>query len=262
LASRFASLGLSVVMADVEADALEASAESVRALDAEVITQVCEVSVAEQVQAVADAAFDRFGRVNVVCNNAGVGSRGLPVSDLPLADFQWVVGVNLMGVVHGLNAFLPHLIAHDEGHIVNTASVSGLFHLPNMAPYNATKAAVVALSETLSFELTQRASQVGISVLCPSWVKTNISTSQRNQPEAYRYEMSPEQLAIQASYKARRKEQTGSQTALEPGDVAVQVTEAIEADRFYVITHPDSFENIEERFSRILAGRNPVEPRQ
>ena len=131
-----------------------------------------------------------------------------------------------------------------------------------MAPYNATKAAVLALSETLSFEMNQRAAQVGVSVLCPSWVRTNISTSQRNQPEAYMYEMSPEQLAIQASYKARRKEQSGGQTALEPSAVAAQVTDAIEADRFYVITHADSYENIEERFSRILAGRNPVEPRQ
>jgi NAD(P)-dependent dehydrogenase (short-subunit alcohol dehydrogenase family) len=262
LAKRFAGLGLSVVMADVEANALAAAATDVEALGAAVLTQVCDVSKHEQVSAVADATIERFGAVHVVCNNAGVGSRGLPISELPLVDFEWVVGVNLMGVVHGINAFLPHLLTQDEGHIVNTASVSGFFHLPNMAPYNATKAAVVALSETLSHELGQRSSAVGVSVLCPSWVRTNISTSQRNQPARFQYDMTPEQEAIRAAYKARRLTQTGGQTALEPEDVALQVSDAVEANQFYVITHPESYEVIEERFGRILAGRNPVEPRQ
>jgi NAD(P)-dependent dehydrogenase (short-subunit alcohol dehydrogenase family) len=261
LANRFAAEGMSVVMADVEQSALESAVEGVAAAHgADVIAVVADVSSAEQVQALAGHTIDRFGAVHVVCNNAGVGSRGLPTNELPIVDFEWVFAVNLMGVVHGIKTFLPHLLAQDEGHIVNTASVSALFHLPNMAPYNASKAAVLALSETLLFELESQGSQVGVSVLCPSWVRTNISTSQRNQPAQFAYQLSPEQLATQRAYKERRKDQ--QTRALEPSDVAQQVFEAIEEKRFYVITHPESFDNIEQRFARIIAGENPLEPRQ
>ena len=129
--------------------------------------------------------------MHVVCNNAGVGSRGLKVADLPRRDFEWVIGVNLWGVINGIRAFLPHLLAQDEGHIVNTASVSGLYHHPRMGPYNATKAAVVALSETIRYELDDDGSNVGVSVLCPSWVRTNISSAVRNLPERLHYELTP-----------------------------------------------------------------------
>jgi NAD(P)-dependent dehydrogenase (short-subunit alcohol dehydrogenase family) len=252
LANRFAAEGMSVVMADVEQGALDkATADVAAAHNAEVLAVVADVSSAEQIQALA---------VHVLCNNAGVGSRGLPMSELPIADFEWVFAVNLMGVVHGITSFLPHLLKQDEGHIVNTASVAAVYHLPNMAPYNASKAGVLALSETLLFELEGQGSQVGISVLCPSWVRTNISTSQRNQPMKFAYELSPEQLATQRAYKERRKFQ--QTRALEPADVADQVFEAIVEKRFYVITHLESFDNIEQRFARIIAGENPLEPRQ
>jgi NAD(P)-dependent dehydrogenase (short-subunit alcohol dehydrogenase family) len=261
LANRFAAEGMSVVMADVEQGALDkATADVAAAHNAEVLAVVADVSSAEQIQALADRTIERFGSVHVLCNNAGVGSRGLPMSELPIADFEWVFAVNLMGVVHGITSFLPHLLKQDEGHIVNTASVAAVYHLPNMAPYNASKAGVLALSETLLFELEGQGSQVGISVLCPSWVRTNISTSQRNQPMKFAYELSPEQLATQRAYKERRKFQ--QTRALEPADVADQVFEAIVEKRFYVITHLESFDNIEQRFARIIAGENPLEPRQ
>ena len=198
--------------------------------------------------------------MHVLCNNAGVGSRGLPFRELPLRDFEWVLGVNLWGVIHGLHAFLPHLRLQDEGHIVNTASVSAVYHLPNMAPYNASKAAVLALSETLKFELDAEGSHVGVSVLCPSWVRTNISTASRNLPERLAYELTTEQMTQIAEYKGRRKQQLV--TAMEPDEVADQVCDAIRTNRFYVITHPASIANMQDRFDRIVAGENPVEPDQ
>ena len=150
------------------------------------LTVPTDVSLEADVAALAATALEHFGDVHLVCNNAGVGSRGLPIAELPLEDFEWVLAVNLFGVIHGLRAFLPHLRANDVGHIVNTASTSGLYHLPRMGPYNASKAAVVALSETLRFELAAEGSKVGVSVLCPSWVRTNISTADRNRPGALR----------------------------------------------------------------------------
>ena len=170
-----------------------------------------------------------------------------------------MLAVNLFGVIHGLRAFLPHLRANDVGHIVNTASISGLYHLPRMGPYNASKAAVVALSETLRFELEAEGSHVGVSVLCPSWVRTNISTSDRNRPERFAYALDTEQMTQMAAYKARRREQLAT-IALEADEVAAQVCDAVRADRFYVLTHPESVAVFEERARRIVAGENPQEP--
>jgi NAD(P)-dependent dehydrogenase (short-subunit alcohol dehydrogenase family) len=197
----------------------------------------------------------------VVCNNAGVGSRGLTIADLPRRDFEWVLGVNLWGVIHGVRAFLPHLRAQDAGHIVNTASVSGLYHHPRMGPYNASKAAVIALSETLKFELDAERANVGVSVLCPSWVRTNISTAVRNLPERLHYELTPEQAAEMAEYKSRRRRQL-TEEAIDADEVAVQVRDAVLANRFYVITHPESLTNMSDRFDRILNGSNPEAPFQ
>ena len=260
MAQRFAAEGMRVVMADVERNALQASVDELAATGAEVIAAPTDTSVFAEVEALAARTLDRFGAVHVVCNNAGVGSRGLPFRELPLRDFEWVLGVNLWGVIHGLHAFLPHLRLQDEGHIVNTASVSALYHLPNMAPYNASKAAVLALSETLKFELDAEGAHVGVSVLCPSWVRTNISTASRNLPERLAYELTTDQMAQIAEYKSRRKQQQLS--AMEPDEVAEQVCDAIRTNRFYVITHPASVANMQERFDRIVTGENPIEPDQ
>jgi len=260
LAQRFAADGMKVVMADIEQHALAREAEVLATSGAEVLAVPTDTSLAAEVEALAEATLDRFGAVHVVCNNAGVGSRGLTLWDLPLRDFEWVLGVNLWGVVHGIRAFLPHLRLQDEGHIVNTASVSALYYRPRMGPYNASKAAVLALSETLAFELAAEGSHVGVSVLCPSWVRTNISTAVRNLPERLAYELSTEQVAEMTEYKGRRRQLLRGDEAIDPEDVAVQVRDAVLEGRFYVITHPESIPEIEARFDRIVGGDDPIEP--
>jgi NAD(P)-dependent dehydrogenase (short-subunit alcohol dehydrogenase family) len=220
---------------------------------------VTDTSLESDVEALADATLAQFGGVHVVCNNAGVGSRGLKVADLPRRDFEWVIGVNLWGVINGIRAFLPRLLAQDEGHIVNTASVSGLYHRERMGPYNATKAAVVALSETIKFELDEDGSNVGISVLCPSWVRTNISDAARNLPERLHYELTTAQAEEMVVYKARRRQQLRSE-AMDTDEVARQVRDAVLTKRFYVITHADSIGNMRARFDRIVSGENPIRP--
>jgi NAD(P)-dependent dehydrogenase (short-subunit alcohol dehydrogenase family) len=258
MAHRFAAEGMRLVLADIERPALERAGGELAGGGADVLTVPTDVSLAAEVDALAAAAHEHFGDVHLVCNNAGVGSRGLPVAELPLEDFQWVLGVNLFGVIHGMRAFLPHLRANDVGHIVNTASTSGLYYLPRMGPYNASKAAVVALSETLRFELAAEGSKVGVTVVCPSWTRTNISTADRNLPERFAYTLETDQMAEIATYKARRRAMRPA--AADPADIADQVCEAVKADRFYVLTHPFSREIFEARARRILAGDDPVEP--
>jgi NAD(P)-dependent dehydrogenase (short-subunit alcohol dehydrogenase family) len=261
LARQFGHDGMRVVMADIERPVLEREAAALRDTGVDVLTVPTDTSIEAEVDALAATALEHFGAVHVVCNNAGVGSRGLTIGDLPRRDFEWVLGVNLWGVIHGIRAFLPHLRLQDEGHIVNTASVSALYYLPRMGPYNASKAAVLALSETLAFELAAEGSHVGVSVLCPSWVRTNISTAARNLPERLAYELTTEQAAEMAEYKSRRRQQLRDD-ALDPDEVALRVRDAVLTNRFYVITHAASVANIEARFARILAGENPVAPLQ
>jgi NAD(P)-dependent dehydrogenase (short-subunit alcohol dehydrogenase family) len=261
LARRFGADGMRVVMADIEAETLEREAAGLAAEGVDVCTAIADTSVESDVEALAELTIARFGGVHLVCNNAGVGSRGLTIADLPRRDFEWVLGVNLWGVIHGVRAFLPHLRAEDAGHIVNTASVSGLYYHPRMGPYNASKAAVIALSETLKFELDAERANVGVSVLCPSWVRTNISTAVRNLPERLHYELTPEQAAEMAEYKARRRRQL-TEEAIDADEVALQVRDAVLVNRFYVITHPESLTNMSDRFDRILNDRNPEPPYQ
>jgi NAD(P)-dependent dehydrogenase (short-subunit alcohol dehydrogenase family) len=259
MARRFAAEGMKVVLADIERPVLARAGEELAAAGADVLAVATDVSQPDDVAALAATTLDHFGDVHLVCNNAGVGSRGLPICELPLQDFAWVIAVNLFGVIHGIQAFLPHLRANGVGHIVNTASTSGLYHLPRMGPYNASKAAVVALSETLRFELDAEGCGVGVSVLCPSWVRTNITTSDRNRPERFSYTLESEQMAGAAEYKAKRREQLAT-IAIDPADVADQVCDAVLTDRFYVLTHPESVAVFEQRTMRIIAGDNPVEP--
>jgi NAD(P)-dependent dehydrogenase (short-subunit alcohol dehydrogenase family) len=261
LARRFGAEGMRIVLADIERPVLERAADELTADGVEVVAVPTDVSIPGDVDALAAITLEHFGDVHLVCNNAGVGSRGLPIAELPLADFEWVIAVNLFGVVNGVRSFLPHLRANDVGHIVNTASMSGLCHLSCMGPYNASKAAVVALSETLRFELAAEGSHVGVSVLCPSWVRTSISTSDRNRPERFAYGLDTDQMAQAAAYKARRREQLAT-VAIEPAAVADRVCDAVRADRFYVVTHPESLAAFAERAARILSGTNPQEPPQ
>lgn len=257
-ARRFAADGMKVVLSDIEEAALERATAELTASGADVLPVATDTSIRSSVDELAQRTLDHFGAVHVVCNNAGVGSRGLRLVDVPERDFEWVLGVNLWGVMHGIWAFLPHLRAQNEGHVVNTASISGFSHRPRMGPYNASKAAVIAVSETLQFELEDEGSDVGVTVVCPGWVRTNISQAVRNLPEQYHYELTPEQAAEMAEYKAHRKRVTGG--AIEPDELADQVRDAVVAKQFYVFTDDGCIDDASIRFDRILAGENPTNP--
>jgi NAD(P)-dependent dehydrogenase (short-subunit alcohol dehydrogenase family) len=259
LAQQFAADGMRVVMSDIEEPALERASAALAQTGAEVLAVVTDTSLRDSVNSLAEQTLDHFGAVHLLCNNAGVGSRGLKLVDVPERDFEWVLGVNLWGVMHGIWAFLPHMQAQNEGHIVNTSSISGFSHRPRMGPYNASKAAVVAVSETLLFELEDEGSNVGVTVLCPSWVRTNISQAVRNLPGQFHYELTPEQAADMAEYKSRRRAVVDD-GAMEPADVAVMVRDAVLDKQFYVFTHDDSIDDMRDRFDRVLDGRNPLNP--
>jgi NAD(P)-dependent dehydrogenase (short-subunit alcohol dehydrogenase family) len=252
LARRFGADGMKLVLADVESDALERAADGLRSSGVEVVTQVTDVSEGEQVDALGRAALDAFGAVHLVCNNAGVGGGG-QMNTLTTADWQWVLGVNLWGVIHGMRVFAPMLVEQGEGHIVNTASVAGLFAAPFMGPYSASKYAVVAISETAYNEFALAGSAVGISVLCPSWVKTRIHESDRNRPADLRNADDDSDASSMVAEAVAGLIAGG----ISPGAVADQVADAIAAKRFYILTHPDSREMIRQRMEAILADGPP-----
>jgi NAD(P)-dependent dehydrogenase (short-subunit alcohol dehydrogenase family) len=242
LAARFADEGMHVVIADIEAAPLAATADELGVFG--VRTDVTE---ADSVAALADATLERFGAVHVVCNNAGVGGGGL-IKDLTLKDWRWVIDVSLWGVIHGVHSFLPHLLQNaDGGHIVNTASLAGLVAGPGIGPYNAAKYGVVAISETLAAELAAEGSQVGVSVLCPGFVRTNIFTSQRNRPAALRNDK-PKTGARDANQQIA---DALLAQGIDPSIVAGKVFDAIRANRFWIITHPEYLPSIAERCARI-----------
>lgn len=242
LATRFVAEGMHVVIGDIEEGPLRTTADEIGAVGV-----VTDVTDAASVAALADATMERFGAVHVVCNNAGVGGGG-QIKDLTLKDWKWVIDVSLWGVIHGIHSFLPHLRANDDGgHIVNTASIAGLVSGPGIGPYNAAKYGVVAISETLALELEAEGSNVGVSVLCPGLVRTNIFTSQRNRPAALRNE--------QKKTTARSANQDIADALLaqgiDPSIVAGKVLDAILSGRLYVITHPEYLDQIGARFARI-----------
>ena len=248
LATRFRDAGMHVVIADVEPGALQATADELGVLGVRT-----DVSDAASVQALADEVRDRFGTAHVLCNNAGVGGGGL-IADQTLADWEWVLGVNLWGVIHGLHSFLPMLLANsDGGHVVNTASVAGLLAGAGIGPYNASKSAVVAISETLRKELDMSEAGVGVSVLCPGYVRTNIFESQRNRPEALR---NPSRAAGDARVRNDALKRM-LDIAMDPAEVAEMVHDAVVEDRFWVITHAEFLKPIAERADEIVAGTNP-----
>src|SRR5436190_7750561 len=179
-AERFAGAGMNIVLADVEAPKLDEAEAAVRAKGVETLAVATDVSDADAVERLRDAALERFGRVNVVCNNAGVAGGMAGDGSIQLPEWQWVMGVNFWGVVHGHRSFLPHLLEHGDGHIVNTASMAG--HFPGHSAYSAAKWAVVAISEGLFGQLRMQGSTVGVSCLCPGFVATNIGTSELNRP--------------------------------------------------------------------------------
>ncbi len=230
LARRLATSGMSLVLGDVEEAALESAVAQLRAEGAAVVGRVGDVRREADVVALREAALAEFGGVHLVVNNAGVG--GGPTIGSPTGVWDWVIDVNLRGVVHGVNAFVPHFVAQGEGHVVNTASAAGLGGVPGMGAYCATKFAVVGLSESLYHELALRAPGVHVSVLCPGFVRTRIAESARNMPAELRHE-SEDAFAAGAERIAHEAVAAG----IDPAEVADAVARAIEDERFWILTH-------------------------
>jgi NAD(P)-dependent dehydrogenase (short-subunit alcohol dehydrogenase family) len=254
LAERFADAKMHVVLADVEEAPLREAEEALLERGAEAIAVRTDVRTLESIEELQRRAVEAFGKVHVLCNNAGVGTGGLlwQQSD---ADWQWVLGVNLWGVINGVRAFLPAMIAHgEEAHIVNTASVAGLVAGPFQGAYNVSKFGVVALSETLYYELQVVQAKVGVSVLCPGFVSTRIADASRNRPE----EFGAPGVAPDPDNPIGQMVRKMIADGMPPSDVAQQVFEAISAGRLYVLTHHDFDAAIRDRMEAIVDRRNPA----
>ena len=252
VAERCVNEGMKVVLADVEVAALEATEDDLRSAGADVLAVPTNVADADTVNALAEKTLAHYGAVHLLCNNAGVAVSG-PIWEASVADWEWVLGVNLWGVVHGIRTFIPLMLAQNEPcHIVNTASIAGLSSTPGLGVYNVTKHGVVTLSETLYHELQAAESQIGVSVLCPGWVKTRIGESARNRPDLDRQATVPQ---VGGSGTA-----DAIAAGLAPSEVAAQVLSAVQEKRFYVLTHPDMFPLVEQRHADIQLGRNPTMP--
>jgi NAD(P)-dependent dehydrogenase (short-subunit alcohol dehydrogenase family) len=257
LADALARAGCSVVLADVQVDALASAEAQIAAHGVDTLVVPTDVSRADDVQMLADKTMERFGGVHVVCNNAGVAAtKGDPWLG-GIETWEWTMGVNFWGVVHGVRTFLPLVAASGGGHIVNTASIAGLY--PGFSPaYDASKHAVVAITEGLYHNLELAELPIGVSCLCPGWVRTGIIDADRNWPA----ELGPAPVSdavqdISTNY-ARRAIEEGMQ----PGAVADHVLEAITANRFWVFPHADFLDLAVQRFHRIADGLDPVQPEE
>jgi NAD(P)-dependent dehydrogenase (short-subunit alcohol dehydrogenase family) len=261
-ASRVAARrGMKIVMADVQVDALATAQAEIEGLGAEVLPFRLDVSKAAEVEALAAATFARFGVPNFVFNNAGVGAGGL-IWEHTAADWDWVIGVNLMGVAHGVRVFTPAMLEAAaknpawEGHVVNTASMAGLLNAPNMGVYNVSKHAVVSMSETLHQDLALMTEQVHAHVLCPYFVPTGISKSHRNRP-ADMAPARPTKSQLIAQAMSDKAVGSGKVTAAQ---VAQWVFEACDERRFYIYSHPHALGGVQVRLEDIVQARNPTDP--
>ncbi|NGZ84915.1 SDR family oxidoreductase [Duganella aceris] len=254
--------GMKLVLADVQRDALDRAVEELKAQGASVISALCDVRKGEQVQALADAAVAEFGAVHLLFNNAGVGSGGL-IWENTEADWEWVMGVNVWGVIHGVRIFTKLMLAAAgkdaafEGHIVNTASMAGLLNAPAMGVYNVSKHAVVSLSETLYQDLQLVGAPIGASVLCPYFVPTGISQSHRNRPEDVGMTARPTASQLAAQAMTDKAVSSGKVSAQ---DVAELTFKAIADGQFYIYSHPGALAGVQERMQHIVAGTNPGDP--
>jgi NAD(P)-dependent dehydrogenase (short-subunit alcohol dehydrogenase family) len=254
LGRAFAEAGMNVVLADIETDALAAAVKSLHNLGPDVRGVICDVADPTSVERAAEASSKAFGNVHVVCNNAGVAA-GSGIDNISLDNWRWVLDVNLMGVVHGIRSFLPHLRAHGQGgHIVNTASMAGMINGMGFSPYSASKFAVVSMSEGLAAQLKPLG--IGVSVLCPSFVRTGIGESGRNRPQRYGATQTLDPAGPAAAMVAEIA--TRLQAGLDPAAVAARVLDAIRNDELYVFTHPDMRNGVDERFAAIQAAMDRV----
>ncbi|HXH20862.1 MAG TPA: SDR family NAD(P)-dependent oxidoreductase [Dehalococcoidia bacterium] len=263
MAERFAQEGMAVVLADFEREALNAAAAEFRQREQRVLPVWTDVSNEDSVQGLADEVRREFGAVHILCNNAGVVAEsdlGMQnprrVWELSMKDWHWTFAVNFWGVVHGIRAFVPDMVARNQdAHIVNTASIAGLTSGAALPIYGASKHAVVRLSEGLYHQLRQMESKVKVSVLCPGGVRTRITSAARNRPEAFR-----EGAEAPSPEWAARSDEMWSQRAatMEPSEVADKVWRAIQDERFYILTHPGSEEGVRRRLEAILADAAPT----
>ncbi len=256
-----ARLGMNLVLADVQQDALDKAQAEMQAAGAQVLAFRLDVSKAAEVEALGEAVFKRFGAPHFVFNNAGVGAGGL-IWESTAEDWEWVIGVNLMGVAHGLRVFTPMMLeaARNDpdyrGHIVNTASMAGLLNVPNMGIYNASKHAVVSMSETLYQDLALVTDQVSASVLCPFFVPTGINQSHRNRPTELRSSKPTKSQMISQAMTSKAVD-SGKVSA---ADVAQRVFDAVAKNQFYIYSHPKAIKSVQTRMEDILQARNPTDP--
>lgn len=259
LGRAFAEVGMKVMLADIEARELKAAVDNLRDIGPGVRGVICDVADPTSVELAAKAAYDEFGNVHVVCNNAGVGG-GSGIDNISLDNWRWVLDVNLMGVLHGILTFLPHIRAHAEGgHIVNTASMAGMNSGMGFSAYSASKFAVVNMSEGLATRVKPLG--IGVTVLCPGFVRTRISESGRNRQAHYGPSQKPDPDSVAGTLAAQIAELVRS--GLDPADVAARVLTAIREEELYVFTHHDASwrGELEARFAAILAAMDKAAAR-
>lgn len=252
MAERFAREGMRIVLADVEQQPLDDTAAAFRAAGATVVAMRTDVARGDDVEALAARTMTEFGAVHVLCNNAGVALSG-PVWGHSVADWEWLLGVNLWGVIHGLRAFVPRMLeGKADGHIVNTASIAGLTSNPLMGAYNVSKHGVVTLSETLQRDLVLAGSSIKVSVLCPGFVSTKIADADRNRPAALAADPAKVRGAdVQELVRA------AVARGMAPAEVAEQVFAAVRDETFYILTHPELRKLVQHRFDDVLQNRTP-----
>ncbi len=259
LAEKSAQEGMKVVLADVEESALKQAEEELKASGAQVSAVRTDVSQADEVEVLAQKTFATYGAVHLLFNNAGVGA-GTTVWESSLADWQWVLGVNLWGVIHGIHFFVPRMLAQDtEGHIVNTASSAGLVSSSGLGIYKVSKHGIVTLSETLALELAARGAKLKASVLCPEWVNTRIIDAERNRPQALQNALEEQHMSPEMAAMVQAMRQWLAQAGLPPSQVAEMVFDAIRQEKFYILTHPTTKQGVQLRMEDILQERMPTD---
>ncbi len=246
MAHKLAAADMALVLADIDDEAL---AEAAAAIATDVLTVRTDVTDFADVTALAEAAIKRFDRVNLLCNNAGIAAFG-GVLEMSLEEYRWVMDVDFMGVLHGIKAFLPHMLEHGDAHIVNTASVSGFLTQPGLSAYNAAKFGVVALSESLLYELEILGSPIGVSVLAPAWVRTRIFDTER-------YEQAATTMGVVGERVVPAMRALAERSRLTADDVADKVVAAVRSNQFYIFTHKGIIPFIEHRHEDIVTMRNP-----
>ncbi len=261
-ARALASQGATLMLADIERTALDDAVDEIRSLGATAAGHVTDVSDAMQVEALAEQTVTEFGAVHVIMNNAGVAAGGTSW-EIDLPTWEWVIGVDMWGVIHGIRSFVPRIIASGGGHVINTASMAGVSSMPFMGPYNVSKHAVVTLSETMFHELAMLHPEVGVTVVCPGWVKTQINRSERNRPESRAVAGASLADLDTGELDGTVLENAGSlvddliDNGLDPAQVAAQIVDAVRNDRFYVLTHPEWTPMVSRRVEVMLDGGNP-----